>query len=45
VSATGVVPAVGFLGPEFERGADGGVVVNEQMQTTGEQSCVFIMGL
>jgi NADPH-dependent 2,4-dienoyl-CoA reductase/sulfur reductase-like enzyme len=34
VSATGVVPLVGFLGPEFERGEDGGVLVNEHMQTT-----------
>lgn len=35
VSATGVLPNVEFLGPEFARGEDGGVVVNEHMQTTG----------
>ncbi len=34
VSATGVVPLVSFLGPEFTRGEDGGIVVNEHMQTT-----------
>lgn len=34
VSATGVVPVVGFLGPEYARGEDGGVVVNERMETT-----------
>jgi len=34
VSATGVVPSVDFLGPEFARGEDGGVVVNDRMQTT-----------
>lgn len=27
-----------FLGPEFERGADGGVRVNQHMQTTGEKA-------
>jgi len=37
VSATGVVPLVGFLCPEFERGEDGGVVVNEHMQTTASE--------
>lgn len=34
MSATGVVPVVGFLGPEYARGEDGGVVVNERMETT-----------
>lgn len=34
VSATGVVPVVGFLGPEYALGEDGGVVVNERMETT-----------
>ncbi|GAB5034528.1 pyridine nucleotide-disulfide oxidoreductase domain-containing protein 1 [Nannochloropsis oceanica] len=37
VSATGVMPSVSFLGPEFERGDDGGVLVNENMQTTASK--------
>lgn len=37
VSATGVKPIVDFLGPEYERGEDGGVIVNEYMQTTGSK--------
>ena len=37
VSATGVVPLVSFLGREFERGGDGGLLVNEYMQTTASE--------
>jgi len=35
ISATGVVPCVDFLDDTFERGENGGLVVNENMQTTG----------
>jgi hypothetical protein len=35
-----VLPNVEFLGPEFARGEDGGVVVNEHMQTTGTHPAI-----
>jgi NAD(P)H-nitrite reductase large subunit len=34
VSATGVVPNTEFLGREFRRGGDGGVAVNERLETS-----------
>ncbi|KJE97177.1 pyridine nucleotide-disulfide oxidoreductase domain 1, variant 2 [Capsaspora owczarzaki ATCC 30864] len=33
VSATGVVPCADFIGPEILRASDGGIAVNDQMQT------------
>lgn len=43
LSATGVSPAVEFLGPEFRRGEDGGVLVDDHMRTTGSPD-VFAAG-
>eukprot|EP00698_Gefionella_okellyi_P001713 TRINITY_DN11582_c0_g1_i1.p1 TRINITY_DN11582_c0_g1~~TRINITY_DN11582_c0_g1_i1.p1 ORF type:complete len:483 (+),score=71.67 TRINITY_DN11582_c0_g1_i1:70-1518(+) len=42
VSATGVIPNTKFLGPEFQRAADGGVMADRQLRTS--VSDVFAAG-